>query len=128
MDILVLIGRILYSAIFIGSGVQHIAHAKVMSSHAGAKGIPAPTIMVRFTGAVVLFGGITVLLGAYTQLGAALLVIFLIPTAFIMHNYWTIHDPLARASDQAQFFKNLALAGAALLIWHFGPGPFSLAP
>jgi uncharacterized membrane protein YphA (DoxX/SURF4 family) len=128
MDILVLIGRILFSAIFIGSGVQHFTRAAMMSPHAGAKGIPAPNLMVRLAGAMVFIGGISVLLGAYARMGAALLVIFLIPTAIVMHNYWTLSDPVARANDQAHFFKDFALAGAALLIWYFGSGPFSLVP
>jgi putative oxidoreductase len=128
MEILVLLGRILYSAIFIASGVQHFTRGAKMSPHAGAKGVPAPNLMVRLAGAMVFIGGISVLLGAYAHIGAALLVIFLIPTAIIMHNYWTLTDPMARANDQAHFFKDLALAGAALLIWYFGSGPLSLVP
>ena len=128
MDILVFIGRILFSAIFIGSGVQHITRVGMMSPHAGAKGVPAPNIMVRLAGAVVFVGGISILLGVHARIGAALLVIFLIPTAIVMHNYWTLSDPRARANDQAHFFKDLALAGAALLVWYFGSGPLSLVP
>jgi len=128
VDILVLIGRMLFSAIFIGSGVQHFTRGATMSPHAGAKGVPAPNFMVRLAGAVVFVGGISILLGAYARIGAALLVIFLIPTAIVMHNYWTLSDPVARANDQAHFFKDLSLAGGALLIWYFGSGPFSLVP
>ena len=128
MDILVLIGRILFSAIFIGSGVQHITRVAMMSPHAAARGVPAPNLTVRLGGAMVFIGGISVLLGAYARIGAAMLVLFLIPTAIVMHNYWTLSDPVARANDQAHFFKDLALAGAALLIWYFGSGPFSLVP
>lgn len=128
MDILVVIGRILFSAIFIRSGVQHFTRVAMMSPYAGAKGVPASKFMVRLTGAMMFLGGISVLLGAYVHIGAALLVIFLIPTAIIMHNYWTLTDPMARANDQAHFIKDLALAGAALLIWYFGSGPLSLVP
>ena len=128
MDILVVIGRILFSAIFIRSGVQHFTRVAMMSPYAGAKGVPATKFMVRLTGAMMFVGGISVLLGAYARFGAALLAIFLIPTAIVMHNYWTLSDPVARATDQAHFFKDVALAGAALLIWYFGSGPFSLVP
>jgi len=128
MDVSVFIGRMLFSTIFIGSGIQHIIRPGMMSAHAGARGVPAPSLMVRLAGAVVFIGGISVLLGAYARVGAALLVIFLIPTAIVMHNYWTLSDPVAKANDQAHFFKDLALAGAALLIWYFGSGPFSLVP
>jgi putative oxidoreductase len=128
MDILVLVGRILFSAIFIRSGVQHFTRVAMMSPYAGAKGVPASKFMVRLTGAMIFLGGISVLLGAYVRIGAALLVVFLIPTAIVMHNYWTLTDPMARANDQAHFNKDLALAGATLLIWYFGSGPLSLVP
>jgi len=126
VDMLVLVGRMLFAAIFIGSGVQHITRPAAMSGHVAARGVPAANLIVRLTGAAVLIAGISVLLGAYARIGAALLVIFLISTAVVMHNYWTLSDPVAKANDQAHFFKDLALAGAALLISYFGPGPFSL--
>ena len=100
----------------------------MMSPHAAAKGVPFPNLMVRLAGAMVLLSGISVLLGAYARIGAALLVLFLIPTAFVMHNYWTLSDPAAKANDQAHFFKDLALAGTAMLIWYAGSGPFSMVP
>lgn len=75
---------------------------------------------------MILLGGLSVLLGLYVRVGALLLVLFLIPTAILMHNFWTIDDPQARAVDQAHFMKDLALAGAAFLIWYHGTGPWSL--
>jgi uncharacterized membrane protein YphA (DoxX/SURF4 family) len=128
VDILLLIGRILFSAIFIRSGVQHFTRVATMAPYASAKGVPAAKFMVPLTGAMIFLGGISVLLGAYVRIGAALLVIFMIPTAIVMHNYWTLTDPMAKANDQAHFIKDLALAGAALLIGSFGPGPLSLVP
>lgn len=56
------------------------------------------------------------LLGFHPRIGAALLVAFLLPAAFIMHAYWKIQDPMQRAGDAAQFWKDIALAGASLYI------------
>jgi uncharacterized membrane protein YphA (DoxX/SURF4 family) len=128
MDILVLIGRILFSAMFIRSGVQHFTHVGMMAPYASAKGVPVAKFMVQLTGAMIFLGGISVLLGAYVHIGAALLVLFIIPTAIVMHNYWTLTEPMARSNDQAHFVKDLALGGAALVIWYSGPGPLSLVP
>ena len=122
------IGRIPFSAIYIRSGVQHFTRVAMMAPYASAKGVPATKFTVSLTGAMIFLGGISVLLDAYVRIGAALLVIFLIPTAVVMHNYWTLTEPMAKANDQAHFIKDLALAGAALLIWSFGPGPLSLVP
>ncbi len=128
MDILVLIGRILFSAIFIMSGIGHFARLNMMAQYAGAKRVPASKLMVMLTGAMILLGGLSVLLGAYAKIGAWLIFLFLVPTAMVMHNFWTVQDPMAKATEQAQFMKNLSMAGAALLITYFGSGPYSLAP
>lgn len=128
MDILVVIGRILFSAIFIMAGFGHFARLSMMAQYAGSKGVPAPKFMVAFTGAMNLLGGLSILLGAYAKIGAWLIFLFLVPTALMMHNFWTMQDPMAKATEQAMFMKNLAMAGAVLLIAYFGSGPFSLVP
>ena len=38
-------------------------------------------------------------------------------SAFMMHNFWTIQDEQAKQNETISFFKNLALAGAALIIF-----------
>lgn len=66
------------------------------------------------------------LLGYKTRIGAWLLVLFLVPVTFSMHNFWAMTDPMMVQIQQAMFFKNVALIGAALLLAHFGAGPLSL--
>ena len=39
------------------------------------------------------------------------------PTAFIMHGFWAETDPGAKSMEQTQFLKDLALAGAALVMF-----------
>lgn len=128
MDILVLIGRVLFSAIFITSGLAHFGRLNMMAQYAGAKRVPASKLMVMLTGAMILLGGLSVLLGAYAKMGAWLIFLFLVPTAMVMHNFWAVQDPMDKATEQAQFMKNLSMAGAALLIAYFGSGPYSLVP
>jgi uncharacterized membrane protein YphA (DoxX/SURF4 family) len=126
MDYLILIARILFAGIFIMSGVGHLTQASAMTQYAGSKGLPVPKLFVILTGLMIILGGISVIFGAYTRIGAMLLVLFLLPTAFIMHNFWTLKDPMQRINDQAHFLKDIALAGGAFIIWYFGSGPFSL--
>jgi len=77
---------------------------------------------------MILVGGLYVALGVYADLGGLFLAIFLLATAFMMHNFWTIQDPQAKQGEMINFMKNLALAGAALIIFvvvgsggNFGP-------
>lgn len=117
MDIVLLIGRVLFALLFINSGLAHFAQRDAMAGYAQFKKVPAAKLMVLLTGFMILLGGIFVAVGIYADLGALLLAIFLIPTAFMMHNFWTIQDAQAKQTEMISFFKNLSLAGAALVIF-----------
>lgn len=117
MDVLVLIGRVFFALLFLGSSYGHFAQRKMMAGYAASKGVPAAPVMVVLTGAQILIGALMVALGIWPDLGALLLVAFLAPTAFIMHRFWTESDPGTKAMEQTQFLKDLALAGAALVMF-----------
>jgi putative oxidoreductase len=119
MDILVLIGRIMFAFVFLTSGVAHFAKRDMMSQYAGHKKVPAPMVTVLAGGVLLIAGGLSILLGILPDLGALLLLIFLVPTAVFMHNFWTETDPQARAMEMNQFAKDIALAGAALALFAF---------
>lgn len=127
MEILLLIGRIIFGAFFIASGFNHFTNAKMMSGYAGSKGIPAPGLAVIATGVMLLVGGLSVILGILSVVGLLLLIMFLIPTSFIMHDFWTVEDPQQKMGEQVNFMKNVALAGAALaLMYGAADWPLSL--
>jgi putative oxidoreductase len=130
MDWLYLIGRVVYSSLFLMSGVSHFAKMGAMKQYAAYKGVPAPSLMVPLTGLMLLGGGLSVLLGVYMEIGTWLLVLFLVPTAYFMHDFWKLQDPMERQNQQAHFMKNMVMAGAALVFYWFvqtyGYGPFTL--
>jgi putative oxidoreductase len=117
MDILLVIGRVLFALIFINSGIAHLTKLNDMTGYAQFKKVPAPKLAVIVTGLMLIIGGLYIVFGVYADLGALLLAIFLVPTAFMMHNFWTIQDPQAKQGEMINFFKNLSLAGAALIIF-----------
>jgi uncharacterized membrane protein YphA (DoxX/SURF4 family) len=52
---------------------------------------------------------------------------FLVPVAFIMHNFWAVQDPQMKMVEMVNFTKNLALAASALMFLAIPqPWPFSL--
>ncbi len=124
-DVLFLIGRILFSALFIMSGFNHMAQIASMSQYAGSKGVPAPRAMVAVTGLMILLGGLSILFWWWVAIGAWLLVFFLLTAAFMMHDFWALDDPMESQNQMAHFLKNVALAGAALCFYAFemAPGP-----
>lgn len=117
METLFLIGRIVYGGYFILNAINHLTRTSMLAGYAASKGVPAPTAAVVVTGLMLLAGGLSVLLGYLPAVGLTLLVIFLVVVAFWMHNFWVASDPTVRMTEQVQFLKNLALAGAALMMF-----------
>jgi putative oxidoreductase len=126
MEILFLVGRVLFSALFLMSGVGHFTQVEQMAQYAKASGVPAPKFAVLGTGVLLLLGGLSILLGFYPTLGLILLIVFLVPTTFIMHRFWDISDPMQRQMQMINFSKNLALVGAALMLLMLKGWPLSL--
>jgi uncharacterized membrane protein YphA (DoxX/SURF4 family) len=108
---------VLFALLFINSGIAHLTNLEAMTGYAQFKKIPAAKLSVIVTGLMLVVGGLYVALGVYADLGGLLLAIFLIFSAFMMHNFWIIQDAQAKQGEMVNFFKNLSLAGAALIIF-----------
>ena len=128
MDAILVVSRILFALIFINSGIAHFTKNAAMTGYAQYKKVPMPRASVYISGLMILLGGLYIVLGFYADLGALLIAIFLIPTAFLMHNFWKETDPTAKQNETIAFFKDLALAGASLVMFavlhagaNFGP-------
>ena len=124
MKIIVVAGRIFLVLIFLAGGASLFSKGPV--AYAQAEGVPMPSIAVPVAGVLAVLGGLSVALGYKARLGAWLLVVFLVPVTFYMHAFWKIADPQMMANQQAHFFKNIGLMGAALMITQMGSGPASL--
>ena len=124
-----LLGLVLFSGYFIYSGINHFLNAKNMIGYATFKKIPSPAIAVYTSGVFLILGGLSFLLQLYRPTaslsiyqiplsiyGLGLLIIFLVPTTFLMHAFWKDTDANTRMSNQVNFFKNLALIGVLLLL------------
>jgi putative oxidoreductase len=117
MDILVLIGRILFAALFLSSAYAHLFQTKALAGYAASKGVPSAHVATLASGVLLALGALSVLLGIWADLGALLLVIFLVPTAFLMHGFWKETDAMAKQMEMTQFLKDISLAGAALALF-----------
>jgi uncharacterized membrane protein YphA (DoxX/SURF4 family) len=124
MDVVLLIGRVLFAALFLGSAVGHLTQTDAMAGYAASRGVPMARPATLVTGVLILLGGLSVLLGVWGDLGALLLLVFLLPTAFLMHAFWRETDPTAKQAEMVHFNKDIALAGAALaFFWAFSQDP-----
>lgn len=117
MDFVILIGRILFLLLFFYSAVGHLTQTAGMTAYAQSKGVPAPKAAVVLSGIVLIIGGLSILLGVWPDLGALVLTIFLVLTAFMMHGFWQESDAQTKQTEILQFLKDLSLAGASLALF-----------
>jgi putative oxidoreductase len=75
---------------------------------------------------LILIGGLSLLAGAWTRIGAAFLFVFLAAATFYFHDFWMIADPAQRQLQIIQFMKNMAIGGGLLALIYAGGGPWSV--
>lgn len=114
------VGRLLFGMLFIVKGMNYLVKLNDKSAYAASKGVPAAKPATVVSGLMIVVGGAFVLLGWHRFIGAGLLFLFLVPAAVMIHPFWKETEPAARANEMSHFLKNLALAGAALLIAFYG--------
>lgn len=126
MDFIFLIGRVLFSLIFIFAGINHLKDLKHTIEMIKQFKAPFPRLSAIFTSLLSIIGGLSVAFGLYAKVGALLIFIFLIPATFIAHRFWGLSDEQQIAMQRVHFTKNLSLIGVTLMIMYLGSGPMSL--
>jgi putative oxidoreductase len=124
MDVLLLLGRVLFAVVFVSSGLTvHLQQREQGIQYARAYGAPAPELLVPLSGVAIIAGGLSVAVGLWADIGALLIIGFLAGITPIMHAFWKETDPQQQAIQSAMFFKNLALMGSAIVIfWAYNQG------
>ncbi len=121
---IVLLGRLLFSAIFLMSGAG--LFSSQMVGYDAAAGVPFAGLAVPLSGVLAVAGALSIALGYRARLGAWLIVLFLVPVTLAMHNFWAVKDPMMAQMQMVMFMKNVSMLGGALLITQFGAGTLSL--
>lgn len=116
MRIPFLLGRLIFGGYFVTAGINHFRKTQMMSQYASMKHVPKPELAVRASGAMLIVGGASILLGVKPKLGAAALVGFLAGVSPVMHNFWKQENSEQRMHDMVDFTKNVALAGGAIAL------------
>src|SRR5580698_6726591 len=99
MKALVLLGRILFSLIFLFSGFAHFSGKTI--AYGASAGILMASFLVPLSGVIAIIGALCIILGFNAKLGALLILIFLIPITFKMHQFWNITDPMMMQMQMA---------------------------
>ncbi len=120
MSVVILVGRILFALIFVGSGsAGHLLQTEGTAGYAGSRGVPNSKFLTQLSGALIFVGGAGVILGIFADLAALGLVAYSLIAAFWVHHFWTDEDPMTQQLEMSMFMKNLSMAGGGLILFAF---------
>ncbi|HEY5739423.1 MAG TPA: DoxX family protein [Gammaproteobacteria bacterium] len=118
-NLVMLTGRAMLATIFIVAGISKIgayAGTQAYMESVGLPGMLLPAVIALEIG-----GGIAILVGFQTRIAATLLAGFTLLAAIIFHS------DFSQQMQSILFMKNVAIAGAFLLLIAQGPGQWAIA-
>jgi len=137
MNILLIIGRLAFAAIFIFSGANKLmdiggtaafvsskvvlpaALAGLTAQLETATGMTTPQLLAIAAGVVELVGGLMIVANIGTRVAAIALIVFTAGATFWFHDFWNQTGP-EQQNNMAHALKNLSLIGALIVFFVIG--------
>lgn len=117
-DLILLLGRLLLSLIFLHEGLSLIADITATLATFQKLGLPALVTVAVI--ALQIGAGLSIAAGLFSRLGAAALGLFCLATAFLFHTNF------ASQNELLHFEKDLAIAGGMFVLAVTGAGSLSI--
>lgn len=118
MSVVILVGRILFSMIFVGSALGgHLGQTETTAGFAETRGVSNAKLLTQLSGVLILLVGAGIILGVWMDLAALGAAAYVLIANFMVHHFWTDHDEMMKSVEMTNFMKNLAIAGGALVIF-----------
>ena len=124
-DSVLLLARVMLGAIFVESGFGKLTGLAAFTTSMEGMGVPMASVAAPVGAAVEFFGGLAIVLGAWTWLAAILVAGFTVAATLLAHRFWEFPAEQQRM-QHIQFMKNIAIMGGLLALAAAGPGRFSL--
>ena len=124
-DLLLLIARIALVLLFILSGYPKMLHYDGTVQYMASIGTPMPALAAIIAIVMEVPAVILVILGFFTRPLAVIFLFYTLGTAVIGHHYWNMTGD-AVMPNMINFYKNISISGAFLLLAIVGPGRMSL--
>lgn len=123
--LLLLIARIAVVALFIIFGMPKMTGFSGTVGYMASVGAPLPTLSALIAVIMEVPVAILIVLGFFTRPLAVIFVFYTLGTAVIGHHYWNMSGADVMP-NMINFYKNVSIAGAFLLLALVGPGAWSL--
>lgn len=113
--ILMFLARLCLAAVFIAAGLNKFINFDQIVAFMSSKGLTPPVPLLFIAAFVEIIGGLSLVFGYKARWGAFILMLYLIPTTYIFHNFWTLTGE-AQMQQLTEFLKNLAIFGGLLYV------------
>jgi uncharacterized membrane protein YphA (DoxX/SURF4 family) len=110
VNVIVIIGRLCLAAIFVYASIKNILGFSDVQQMIANRGLPIPTFLLLGNIVFQIVGAISLITGLQTRWGSLVLIVFLVPTTLVFHNFWV------NSGETIPFLKNLGLIGGLLMV------------
>lgn len=124
-SLLLLIARIAVVLLFLIFGYPKMLGFDGTVQYMASSGAPLPTLSAIIAILMEVPAAILIILGFFTRPLAVLFIFYTLGTAVIGHHFWDMTGD-AVGPNMINFYKNVSIAGAFLLLAITGPGAISL--
>jgi putative oxidoreductase len=120
-----LVARFCLSLVYLYSGITKLRDPAGGAAEVAALGLPMPKVFLALTILCQIAGGLMVLLGFWTRLGALALLGFTVAATLLGHRVTGLTGA-AREQQMTTSLEHLAIVGGFLLLIIYGPGALSI--
>jgi putative oxidoreductase len=125
-DLLDFIARLCVATIFLYEAYDSVVFGKLTKQKMTEYGLTWQQDSLFVLAVIVLVvGAIFLLIGYRAKFAAILLLIYWVPLTFIVHSFWNDDDSIRRIQS-IFFMRNIAIAGALLMVYVHGSGKYSV--
>jgi putative oxidoreductase len=117
MSPLFLIARLLFAAVFIIAPAQVVRSSAEVANAPPLRRVPQSRLSVIAMSGVAIVAGVLVSLGVWPDLGALLIVVYLVPVTLVIHPFWTFDEPALKKQNWDSFLLNTCVLGGALILF-----------
>ena len=121
-----LVGRMILAWFFLSQAIFYAGQWDGTIQLMMLKHMPVAPLLLALALIAMLLGSFSLVLGFQTRHGAVLLFGLTMIASLAMHDFWRIGNPIERHTDFEIFARNIAIAGALLLLVGMGPGPVAV--
>lgn len=118
------LARLCLAAVFLLSGLGKLMDYHGNEAYMLSKGMTMIPFFLYAAAFAELAGGLSVALGIKTRGGALLLLLLMIPTTLIFHDFWNVEGG-GRQLEMIMFLKNTSICGGLMYVLCCGPGSWA---